>query len=146
MKLGDIMVKQVVTVTTQDTITRAAWLMQEYNVGSVVVMDDGFVTGILTDRDIVVRCVSKDHDTSKCLVYHHMSSPVIKESPETDIIDAARMMGDTHIKRLPVVDHGRLAGLASSSDIARSTDELIHELHDVLLGLNMSQLAHQSVR
>ena len=142
MKLEDIMEKHVVTVNTQDTITRAAWLMEEENVGSLVVLDEGFVTGIITDRDVTVRCVSKDHDASMCLVSHHMSSPITMESPKTDIIDAARTMSERQIKRLPIIDRGRLVGLVSSSDIARATDELIHELHDVLLGLTMSQLVH----
>ncbi len=143
MQLQDIMVKHVATIGGEDTITHAAERMYGQNVGTLVVLDEGSITGIITDRDIVVRCTRHGHDTGGCLVTHHMSSPVSKASPKMDIVDAARMMSERQIKRLPVVENGRLVGLVSSSDIACAADELIHGLHEVLLGMNKLQLVHQ---
>lgn len=118
MKLADIMVREVVTVSPEDTSAAAAARMRERNVGCLVVSIDGAVKGILTDRDLL-QCLSAGHDPRQCKVLAHMSKPVIVERPEEELLTAAGIMAKYHIKRLPIVAEKKLVGLISFSDIAR---------------------------
>lgn len=134
MQLQDIMSRHVATIDSNETIAYAARSMRDLDVGSLVVTDNGEVAGIITDRDIVIRCLSQCEDPVHCVVTDHMTSPVTTGDPTMDIVDAARMMREMQIKRLPVVTDGRLGGMISFSDLTHATDGMIHELHDVLAG------------
>jgi IMP dehydrogenase len=112
--------------------------MQEANVGCLVVVREGLVQGILTDRDIAVRCTSGGHDPQQCMVAVHMSSPVVVVRPNTDLLEAAHLMLQRRVKRLPVVEDGRLVGLVSLSDVAKAMDTPLHEL---LIGMGAGRRA-----
>ena len=136
MQLQDIMSKQVVTIGSKETIAYATRSMRDLDVGSLVVTENGAITGIITDRDIVVRCMSHCRDSSHCAVSQHMTSSVTIGDPRMDIVEAARMMSEQQIKRLPVVEDGQVTGMVSFSDITHATDGILHELHDILMGTN----------
>jgi CBS domain-containing protein len=122
MKLEDVMVRDVVTVSPGDGVAVAAKRMRDKSIGSLVVTADGAIKGIVTDRDIL-KCLTEGHDPYECKIAAHMSRPVIIERPQEDLLRAAEIMSERRIRRLPVVEHGRLVGIVSFSDISRLMDE-----------------------
>lgn len=120
MKVGEIMNKQLVTVSPEDAITEAARLLKLHNIGSLpVVSEEGKLKGILTDRDIVVRCIADDATADKTQIKEVMTRGVISVSPEDDVKLASDIMAGDQIRRLPVVEEGRLVGMLSLADMAR---------------------------
>jgi CBS domain-containing protein len=91
--------------------------MRERSIGCLLATVDGSIKGIITDRDLL-GCLDQEHDPDECSVSNHMSRPVIVERPDEDVIIAADVMRRNLIKRLPVVDGGKLVGIVSFSDIA----------------------------
>ncbi len=130
MKLKDIMTRNVLTIAPDVSIAAAAQRMQEANVGCLVVAGSD-VQGIMTDRDIAVGCVAQAHDPRSCPVWRHMNKP-ITAGPDVEILDAAHLMVEKRIKRLPVMDGGKLTGLVSFSDVALALDK---PMHDLLVGM-----------
>ena len=128
MQLKDIMRQTVVTVSPESTIADAAKQMSQSNIGCLIITNSGSVAGIITDRDISVRCVAEGHDPTECDVEHHMSSPVYSMDPGTDILQAAHMMTERQVKRLAVVEYNQLRGLVSFSDVAQAMDGPVHDL------------------
>ena len=122
MKLKDVMVREVVTISAEESTATAARTMREKSVGCLVVTLDQAIKGIVTDRDLL-GCLSESHDPRQCKISTHMSRPVIVERPEEELLRAAEVMAERRIKRLPVVEHGQLFCLVSFSDIARIMDE-----------------------
>lgn len=136
MQLKGIMAKNVLTISSEDTIAGAARRMQEANIGCLVITNAGRVEGIITDRDLAVRCVSQGHNPQQCQVSNHMSSPVITTQPEMDILDAAHLMTEQKVKRLPVVEGDQLIGLVSFSDVAQAMDR---PMHDLMVGMGAAR-------
>lgn len=136
MKLGNIMVKRVITIGSKDSVTAAASKMREENIGCLVVSDEKKVKGIITDRDLVVGCLGAGHNSHECQVSQHMSSPVITAEPTMDIWEANRLMTHKKIKRIPVVKEGELIGMVSFSDIAQALDR---PMHDLLVGVGAAR-------
>jgi Predicted signal-transduction protein containing cAMP-binding and CBS domains len=118
MKVKDVMTRDVACVDVNDNVERAAQLMSEYNVGSIPVCDRDKVIGIVTDRDITLRSVAKGMESSTQTVRSIMTSNPVTGSPEQDIHDAARIMSERQIRRLPIVDQGKLVGIVALGDIA----------------------------
>lgn len=118
MKVKDVMTKDIAYVNPNDNVERAAQLMSEYNVGSVPVCDNGKILGIVTDRDITLRSVAKGTESKSQSVRDIMSSNPVCGSPEQDIHDAARIMSERQIRRLPIIDNGNLVGIVALGDIA----------------------------
>jgi len=114
-KVSEIMRPDVVTVTPSDKIRKAIDVMIAKNVGSVVVVGDDKVVGILTERDILKKI--KDLDMDKSLVSEFMSSPVLTVMPDTFITEALALMQTRNIRRLPVMKGGRLMGIVTEIDI-----------------------------
>jgi CBS domain-containing protein len=138
MQLKDIMARKVATIDGDDSIFSAARLMRTSNVGCLVVTNAGNVKGIITDRDLATACLSEGHDSRLCQVAGHMSNPVITGSPSMDILDAAHLMTEKRVKRLPVVEGTKLVGLVSMSDIAQAMDRT---MHDLLFGMGAARRA-----
>ena len=117
MQVGDIMTQDVESVAGDLTISEAAQYMRDANVGCLVVEAGGAVLGVITDRDLVIRCSAEGHDPCQCQVQHHMTSPAITIEPAADVLDAARLMMQHKTRRLPVTLCDQLIGLVSLSDI-----------------------------
>lgn len=121
----EIMSSPVVTVRETDTVETVSILMKEKKIGSIVIIDNANrPTGILTERDIVVRVTALNLLPSDVLVSQVMSSPLIAIPPETDITIAAKKMSSSSIRRLVVTDNGVLVGIVSSKDLVSITPEL----------------------
>lgn len=133
MDLKDIMSKDVHKVSSQDTIAQAAQMMEEYNVGSLPVCDNEKLVGVITDRDITIKSVARGQvPTTK--VSSAMSSDIVYGSPNMDIHEAAEIMGDRQIRRLPVVDEGKVIGIVALGDLAvesRLVDDAGNALSDI---------------
>ena len=120
MQLKEVMKTEVITVGQGETVTDAAKRMREANIGCLVIVEGDSILGIVTDRDLLIGCLGAGHNPSERQVSDYMSSPVITESPATEIQIAAHMMVSRKIKRLPLLEDGKLVGLVSFSDLGHS--------------------------
>ena len=117
MKVSDVMTPNPRTVQLSDTIEDAAKIMRDEDTGAVPVIEDDRVVGMITDRDIVIRAVA-DGDF-ECTIDDIVSDDVVCATPEMTTAEAAELMGEHQIRRLPVVDDDdRLVGIVSIGDIA----------------------------
>ncbi len=122
MLVKDLMNPSVVSVQPEDSVALAAQLCSRHNVGVLPVCgEDGRLRGVVTDRDIVLRCVAAEEDPARTPVREIMSRGCASVSPEDDCREATRVMGRQQVRRLPVVDQGRLVGIVSLGDLARSS-------------------------
>lgn len=120
MQLKEVMKSEVITADRDMTVSDAARRMREANIGCLVIVDGDSLAGIVTDRDLLIGCLGAGHNPAESKVSSYMSSPVITESPSTEIQIAAHMMVSRKIKRLPLVEDGKLVGLVSFSDLGHS--------------------------
>src|SRR5436190_1835905 len=116
--LRDVMTPNPVTVRSSDPVAAAAQVMLDEDVGSVPVIDEGAVAGIITDRDITVKVVAAGIDPQTAAVSQFMSTHVITGRPDMSIQEAARLMGREQIRRLPVIEQNRLIGMVALGDLA----------------------------
>ena len=124
MQLHDIMTTAVVTAGLDADVLRVAQLMRDHNVGSVVLCDpEGEPTAMVTDRDLAIRLLAEDRPTSEP-VREHASRPLVTGEPDMDLEEAAALMVQHRVRRLPVVDGGGLAGIVTLDDIAVRTGNL----------------------
>lgn len=118
MKVKDIMTKDVATLNAEDSAEQAAQLMKQHNVGSIPVCEGENVIGIITDRDIALRSVAQGENGKNQKVRDIMSSNPVIASPDMDVHDAARIMSERQIRRLPVVENNNLVGIIALGDLA----------------------------
>jgi CBS domain-containing protein len=117
MKVSQIMTEDVVTINQDSSISKAAKLMSDKLIGCLVVTEDDKIKGILTERDILSKVIAEERDATKVKVGEIMSSPVTCISSEETLKKAAHLMGEKRIRRLPVVDNEKLAGIVTSDDL-----------------------------
>lgn len=123
MKVFDLMSDSVVSVGANEPITAAARLLKKYNIGALPVCDDkGKLKGMITDRDIAIRCVAESSDPNKAVVSDIMTRGAVTIDENAYIGDAARIMAEAQIRRLPVCKNGTLVGMLSLGDLARNTE------------------------
>lgn len=119
MKVSDLMTTEVETVQMNSTLEEAASIMKVENVGAIPVVDeDDDLVGIITDRDIVVRCVADGKNPADTNVEEVLTHELETIEPDVDIEEAARLMADKQIRRLPVCEEGELVGMLSIGDLA----------------------------
>ncbi|WP_431926850.1 CBS domain-containing protein [Micromonospora wenchangensis] len=116
--VGEFMTTRLVTMDGNDTLAAAAQEMRDSAIGDVVVTNGDDVVGIVTDRDITVRGVAEDRDPDRTRLQEIISRDVITVSQYDDAVAAADLMRTYAVRRLPVVDDGRLVGLVSMGDLA----------------------------
>jgi CBS domain-containing protein len=110
----------VVSVATTDTAVTASRLLARHNIGAVPVTGDGGgLRGILTDRDIVTRCIAAELDPADTLCGEIMTRSVVTVTADDDIREAARKMSAARVRRTPVTRGGHLVGMLSLGDMAR---------------------------
>ncbi len=118
----DVMTTDLVTCPSSAPVMDAAGHMRDRNIGDVLVVDDGSVRGIVTDRDIVVRCVADGGDVRQATVGDVCSGDVTTVASDASIEEAARIMRDNALRRLPVVDDGKPVGIVTLGDLAIDAD------------------------
>jgi CBS domain-containing protein len=118
MQIRDVMTESVVTAGADATVRRVAEIMRERNVGSVVLVDgDGAAVALITDRDLAVSVLADGHG-GDALASDHASSPVVTGAPDMTVEEATRLMAGRGVRRLPVVEGGRLTGIVTLDDLA----------------------------
>lgn len=123
MKVREIMTTDPTSAEPDTTLEEIATMMKEEDVGAIPVLEEGKLCGIVTDRDIVVRCVAEGRDPSEVTAEDVMSEDIQTIEPGMDVEDAAGLMASRQIRRLPVVKSGKLLGMVSLGDIAVKTGE-----------------------
>lgn len=115
----DVMTKNVIALLPSDTVEEAAKLMSDNDIGSIPVISGGELKGILTDRDIVLRCVANGKSPSKVKVSDLMTTDISFITPDQTVHDAINIMAAEKVRRLPVINNGYVDGMISLADIAR---------------------------
>ena len=116
-KINDIMTGHVESCSLLDNVYEVAVKMKELNVGAIPIVDNEKLVGMITDRDIVLRCVAEKHPASS-KVEDIMSSHLVTVTRDTESREAARLMAEHQIRRLPVVEGDKLVGIVSLGDFA----------------------------
>lgn len=121
MKVCDVMSDKVVCIGQNEPVSAAAKLLKQCNVGALPVCDgQKRLRGVLTDRDIVIRCVAAGADPQETPVGEIMSRGVVTTTPFDEVEQAAKVMSGDQVRRLPVLSEGRLVGMLSLCDLARN--------------------------
>lgn len=110
----------VFSVTSSDTVYHALEIMADENVGSVLVIDDGRLVGILSERDYSRKVILMDKASKETLVAEIMTTELVIVEPATTVTDAMAMMTDRRVRHLPVMDEGELIGLISIGDVVKA--------------------------
>lgn len=135
-KIRDVMSQHMITVTKQDNVFEIAMKMKENNVGIIPVVDGKKLIGVVTDRDLVVRGYAEKRSGS-ATVEEVISDQVYTISPDADIQEAAQLMAQQQIRRLPVVENGELVGIVAIGDLA------VREESDQKAGQALSEISEQ---
>ncbi|HEX5594913.1 MAG TPA: CBS domain-containing protein [Micromonosporaceae bacterium] len=128
--VGEFMTTRLVTMDVNDALTNAARKMRDADIGDVIVMDGDEVSGIVTDRDIAVRAVAEQLDLDNVPLSRVQSPNLVTVSQHDDAVAAADLMRSYAVRRLPVVEHGRLIGVVSIGDLAveREPDSVLADI------------------
>ena len=138
MKLRDVMTAPVIRIHPDETVAVAARTLAHYNIGILPVCGgDGRLCGLVTDRDLVTRCLAAGRSPVNTTVRDVMTAKVISARPDLDGAAAASLMGKEQIRRLPVVENGRLCGMVSLGDLA-TQEETCLDAGDALSDISCS--------
>ncbi len=138
MKIREFMTKNIITCSQDTTCFEAAKDMLAHDIGSMPVVQNNKLIGVITDRDIVIRCIAANQDPKTTTVAFCMSKNPVTCSPETDAHDAARLMASEQIRRLPVVENGELIGMVALGDLA------VIDIHIDEAGNALSDISEQT--
>ena len=140
MKVKDIMTKQVIGIREFETVDVAARTLERYNIGALPVYGiGGAVSGMITDRDLVTRCIAAGRQPEKTTVGQIMTNRVSYVTPEADVRAAAQLMSRRQIRRLPVMENGRICGMVSLKDLAIREESAL-DAADVLSDVSDNQI------
>lgn len=119
MKLREIMTNPVIRIHPEESVAVAARTLAHYNIGILPVCGaDGRVCGLVTDRDLVTRCIASGRSPASTTVRDVMTTKIISARPDMETSAAAGLMGREQVRRLPVLENGRLCGMVSLGDLA----------------------------
>jgi CBS domain-containing protein len=122
-KVSELMTSAPVALRPGQPVADAAKVMREHGIGDVLVVDDGQLKGLVTDRDIVVRAVADGRVPATTTVSEICSPDLVTVTPDDDADTAVRRMREHAVRRVPVVEHGRPVGVLSIGDMAIERDE-----------------------
>lgn len=132
MKVRELMTTPALSIGAGETVEVAARTLTQYNIGALPVRSaDGSLCGLVTDRDLVTRCMAAQKPMASTKVKDVMTASVECVSPDTDASVAAHLMGRKQVRRLPVVENGQLCGMLALADFARR-DESFPDAADAL--------------
>lgn len=126
MKVRELMTSPVIRIRADETVEVAARTLTHYNIGVLPVCgDDGRVCGVVTDRDLVTRCLAAGRMAGTTRVRDIMSGNVVAAQPDMEVGVAAHLMGRQQVRRLPVLENGKLCGMVTLGDLANQEDSSI---------------------
>ena len=141
MIVKEVMNRNVKTVRPEDTVKLAAQIMNENRLGALVVVSgSGEVVGILTERDILVDVVATGKSADKVNVEEAMTSDIITIDPDRTLEEAADIMTENKIKKLPVVEDGSLVGIVTATDLIAYEKDLIEKVAVLLAATPMKRI------
>jgi CBS domain-containing protein len=131
--IKEVMTSDVKACEPNTTVADAAKVMAKEDVGPVPIVEEGRLTGLVTDRDIVVRVVAEGRDPSSTTVGEIASRDLVTVSPDDDLDTALKQLAQKQVRRIPVVEGDRLVGIVAQADIARlgsdaKTGEVVEEI------------------
>jgi len=142
LNVEDVMVDKVITIEADATVHEAVRIMNKHEIGCLVAVLKGKPVGIITERDMLKRVLAKSMDPEKVKVSDIMSVPLVVGKPGMEIEDAVKLMFKIKIKKLPVVQRGRLLGLVTLTDITRFQPHMIR----ILKKLSVTELPPKRLR
>src|ERR1700746_3060361 len=122
-KMRDIMSPAPVTMAATEPVSAAARAMKEHRIGTVLVVADGRLTGLVTDRDIAIRVLAENRDPATTRVGDICSAELAVLAPDDDVEEARRLVRERAVRRIPVVQDGTPVGVVSIGDLALETDQ-----------------------
>ena len=126
MKVRNLMTKPAIHISPGESVEVAARTLTHYNIGILPVCDThGTLCGLLTDRDLVTRCLALGKTPAQTTVREVMTGRVISVSPDMESGVAAHLMGRQQVRRLPVVENGKLCGVVSLGDLAKREESIM---------------------
>lgn len=126
MKVRDIMTKNVIRIDSGENVAVAARTLAQHNIGILPVCDgNGKVCGLVTDRDLVTRCLASGRDPGRTPVRDVMTGQVTSVQPDMEAGVAAHLMGRKQVRRLPVMENGKLCGMLSLGDLAKQEESVM---------------------
>jgi CBS domain-containing protein len=128
----DIMAKNIKTVKPDDSVHAAVQKMNKFGIGSVIVISSGRPIGIITETNVMMRIVGPRMDPATVWVKDIMTSPLVTIDQTAAVEEAAKIMADKNISRLPVTNGKKLVGLISSSDIVKANPTQLGILDEML--------------
>ena len=123
----EAMKTNLVKVTPKTTVLDAAKLMKKRKIGNVIIVENNQPVGIITESDILKKVVAEGKNAGDVLVEEVMSTPIVVADPYISLEDAMKMMGKCNIRRLPVIENGKLIGIITQRDISRISP-VLHEI------------------
>ncbi|MGM9590235.1 MAG: CBS domain-containing protein [Faecousia sp.] len=136
MKLREIMTETVIRIHPDETVAVAARTLTNYNIGILPVCGgDGRLCGLVTDRDLVTRCLASGRSPANTPVRDVMTTQIVSARPDMDTDMAAGLMGREQVRRLPVLENGRLCGMVSLGDLAAQQETSL-EAGDALTSIS----------
>lgn len=129
MKAKEIMTSEIVSVCGDTSIKEAAEKMRDADIGSLPVEENEELVGIVTDRDIVLKTVAEDLNSSQVQCKDVMTKDVITATPDMNIDDVAHLMSENQVKRIPVIENKNVVGMISLKDLSHTCE---NEAGDVL--------------
>lgn len=143
MKVKELMTKNPVSISPEESTEVAARMLSRYNIGALpVCTKDGKIRGVVTDRDIVLRCVAAQEDPQNVKVSEIMTRRVVSVDAEDSLENASNLMSRQQIRRLPVQQQGKIVGMLSLADITRApgyASEAAHTLNGISQNVHYSQ-------
>jgi len=136
MNVEELMIKNVITVSPTTLVEEAVKIMNNNEIGCLVVTENEKATGIITERDLLKRVLEQGKPPETIKVAEIMSKPLIYGNPEMELEDAARLMFRKKVKKLPIIKDGQLVGLITLTDLAKTAHidqkmmHVIRELRD----------------
>ncbi len=123
MQVREIMSRDVVKINPEESVEVAARALTHYNIGFLpVCSDSGKLCGLVTDRDLVTRCIAGNLSPAQTKVREVMTGRILSVTPDMDVSVAAHLMGRQQVRRLPVVENDKLCGVVSLGDLAASEE------------------------
>jgi CBS domain-containing protein len=124
----EAMTKHPVTIRPGVSVVNAVQRMLKENVGSLLVIEDKKLVGIVTEKDILIKVIAQQMDPKKTKVREVMTKDVITIAPDTDLYEIAKLMNEEDIRRLPVIEGGKLVGLITEKDLLKIEPSLLDVL------------------
>lgn len=122
LKAYEVMTRALATCTSDASVSHVANMMRERDIGDVLVVDDGKLRGIVTDRDLALKALTGEDAPQETAISKFMSNKVVTGEADWSLEQVAKIMGKNQVRRLPIVQHGQLVGIISLGDLALYED------------------------